>query len=167
MVHPACQPIEQLLNNCRITRTRRSGPGGQHRNKVETAIVIEHEATGVKAEASERRSQEANREQAVQRLRVKLALEIREPVSPESPPSELWQSRCRGGRIPVNKDHEDFPAILSECLDRLASHQWDVPPAAGELGLTNSQLIKLCKIEPHALKLVNEQRHLIQRSPLK
>lgn len=167
MPHPARLPIEQLLRNCQVTRTRRSGPGGQHRNKVETAIVIEHEPTGVKAEASERRSQEANREQAVHRLRIKLALEIREPVSAESPVSELWQSRCRGGRLPINKDHQDFPAILSECLDRLAIHRWEVPPTAEDLALTNSQLIKLCKLEPHALKLINEQRHLLQRPPLK
>ncbi|MCY2992774.1 MAG: peptide chain release factor-like protein [Planctomycetota bacterium] len=54
MIHPAALAIDQLLRECQIVRTRRSGPGGQHRNKVETAVVITHLPSGVKGEASER-----------------------------------------------------------------------------------------------------------------
>ena len=56
---------------------RRSGPGGQHRNKVSTAVVITHRPTGVRAEANERRSQAENHREAVRRLRVRLAVEVR------------------------------------------------------------------------------------------
>jgi protein subunit release factor B len=73
MQHPAEIPIEQLLSQCTVKRTRGSGPGGQHRNKVETAIVIKHLPTNVIGQASEKRSQERNRETAVGRLRVNLA----------------------------------------------------------------------------------------------
>jgi hypothetical protein len=76
-VHPAALPIERLLADCRVERLRRSGPGGQHRNKVETAVRLLHVPTGVTGEASERRSQEENRRMAVARLRVNLALECR------------------------------------------------------------------------------------------
>src|SRR5262245_3474953 len=56
MLHPAQLPIDELLPACSFQRTRRSGPGGQHRNKVETAVIVEHKPTGVRAEANERRS---------------------------------------------------------------------------------------------------------------
>ena len=60
MPHPAALSPEELLHQCRARRTRRSGPGGQHRNKVETAGVLTHAPTGVQAEANERRSQAEN-----------------------------------------------------------------------------------------------------------
>ena len=66
---------EQLIAQCRVETLRGSGPGGQHRNKVETAVIITHEPSGLRAEASERRSQEKNRAEAVRRLRVKLAID--------------------------------------------------------------------------------------------
>jgi len=66
--HPCDLPVETLLTQCQVTRTRGSGPGGQHRNKVETAIVVKHEPSGVAGQASEKRSQQANKEVAIARL---------------------------------------------------------------------------------------------------
>ena len=78
--HPAAIPPEKLLEECTIQFVRRSGPGGQHRNKVSTGVVLTHRLTGVMAEAAERRSQAENRAAALFRLRVNLALEIRRPA---------------------------------------------------------------------------------------
>lgn len=47
---------------------RGSGPGGQHRNKVSTAIRITHRPTGIVVQAEEERSQTANRRRALGRL---------------------------------------------------------------------------------------------------
>ncbi|MFM7739570.1 MAG: peptide chain release factor family protein, partial [Planctomycetota bacterium] len=91
MPHPAALPESELLAACELTRTRRGGPGGQHRNKVETAVVITHLPTGVSAEANERRSQAENRKVAIQRLRVHLALAIRDSVDTSQTPSDLWR----------------------------------------------------------------------------
>ena len=66
--HPAAASPEQLWAECEARRLRRSGPGGQHRNKVETAVSLRHLSTGVCAEASERRSQAQNRSVALFRL---------------------------------------------------------------------------------------------------
>ena len=76
-MHPAALPWEELERQCDIKRTRGSGPGGQHRNKVETAIVITHRESGIRGEASERRSQAQNLAVAWNRLRVALALGVR------------------------------------------------------------------------------------------
>lgn len=155
MAHPATLPVDELLASCAVERTRRSGPGGQHRNKVETAVVITHQPTCLRAEASERRSQAENLANAVFRLRVKLALSERTAVDE---PSALWRSRAAGGRIAVNPEHADFPAILAEALDVLADAGWS-PAAAGEkMGVSGSQLVKLLKSEPEALAIVNARR---------
>ncbi len=162
MVHPAQQPIAILLKECIFRRTRRSGPGGQHRNKVETAIVVEHLPTQIRAEASERRSQSLNREIAIQRLRVQLALQVRTSefeFPHDSVPSQLWKSRVDGGRICVSAAHENYPALLSEALDVLAVHEFDISSAADWLGITNSQLVKFLKLEPAALISVNRHRN--------
>jgi len=158
-VHPAALGPEELLAECRVERLRRSGPGGQHRNKVETAIRLLHMATGVTAEASERRSQAENQRVALGRLRVNLALEIRRPCSADRAPSPLWQSRCQAGRIGVSPSHDDFPTLLAEALDRIAARAGDVKEASEELGSTASQLVKLLKKEHRALALVNGWRH--------
>src|SRR5688572_10496311 len=117
-LHPAMLDDAALLAACEIRRQRRSGPGGQHRNKVETAVVITHSPTGIQGEASERRSQEQNRQVAILRLRINLAIHHRTEVSAERyEPSELWRQRCRSQRISINPQHEDFPAILAEALN--------------------------------------------------
>ncbi len=158
LIHPAALPIDKLLADCEITRTRRSGPGGQHRNKVETAVVIEHRPTGQIAEASERRSQDENRTVAIFRLRLRPAVEMRLPRAATQEPSLLWRSRCRGGKIAVNSEHEDFPAILAEALDVLAACDNDFKSAAERLECTPSQLTKLLQQEPRAITAVNQAR---------
>ena len=49
-----------------------SGPGGQHRNKVETGVRLHHRPSGLTVTASERRSQHANREAAFERMAERL-----------------------------------------------------------------------------------------------
>ncbi len=157
--HPAALDPELLVSACEFRATRRSGPGGQNRNKVETAVILTHRPTGIRAEASERRTQGENRRAALTRLRIELALAIRLPIVDEMlRPSSLWQSRCRGGHIVVNPEHEDFPALLAEALDALHAHGDDLRDAAEPLGCSPSQLIKLLKEEPRALAQLNERR---------
>ena len=156
MVHPAALDPQHLLAQCEMRRQRRSGPGGQHRNKVETAVVLLH-ASGVTGAASERRSQNENRQVALFRLRCNLALSLRQPLTAETP-SELWRSRCRKGRVTVAATHTDFPALLAEALDTLAAYDDDLAAAAEFLGCTTSQLTKLLKLDSRALQQLNDRR---------
>lgn len=51
---------------------RGSGPGGQHRNKRDTACRITHDPTGISASAEDNKSQIQNRNAAFNRLAKKL-----------------------------------------------------------------------------------------------
>jgi len=146
------------LRECEVRRLRRSGPGGQHRNKVETAVVLRHVATGVEAEANERRSQSENQAVALRRLRLNLALQIRRRADTERSPSTLWRSRLHQRRISVNPAHEDFPSLLAEALDVLSEAGMDVTEAARRLECSTSQLIKFLKLERRAFGWVNRER---------
>ncbi len=68
---------KDLARDCEMTFTRASGPGGQHRNKTETAVRVVHLPTGTVAMATEERSQSRNRDRAFERLREKLLRQLK------------------------------------------------------------------------------------------
>lgn len=66
-------PDESLLAQCEVQAHRASGPGGQHRNKAETAVRLVHLPSGVSVEGKDERSRTQNLRIALGRLREKLA----------------------------------------------------------------------------------------------
>lgn len=52
--------------------TRGSGKGGQHRNKTDTCVILEHVPTGIQIRVDGGRSQHINRQTAMQVLRARL-----------------------------------------------------------------------------------------------
>ena len=157
--HPACLDDATLTRQCRIRFGRGSGPGGQHRNKVETAAYVTHVPTGIDAAATERRSQSQNRRTAHRRLRIKLAIKVRTTIRLNRfRPSTLWVQRRQGKALPVNGRNRDYPALLAEAMDVVTAMTFDVGGAAGVLGVTMSQLVKLLGREPRALAWVNDGR---------
>ncbi|MGZ6202225.1 MAG: peptide chain release factor-like protein [Thermodesulfobacteriota bacterium] len=64
--------LEALRKQVIIETYRSSGPGGQRKNKVETAVRLRHLPSGITVVATEHRSQADNRRLAVERLRDRL-----------------------------------------------------------------------------------------------
>lgn len=66
-------PVRKIRRDeVRTDTFRSSGPGGQHRNKTDSAVRLTHIPTGTVVTATEERSQHLNRLVAWQRLEAKL-----------------------------------------------------------------------------------------------
>ncbi|GCE05905.1 peptide chain release factor family protein [Dictyobacter aurantiacus] len=63
---------ESLERDCDLEFFIGSGPGGQHRNKVESGVRLTHRPTGLVVTATERRSQHTNRDIAFERMAQRL-----------------------------------------------------------------------------------------------
>jgi len=156
--HPATLDEHELLKGCEVGKGRTGGPGGQHRNKVETFVVITHRGTGIAGRAGERRSAEENRKVALRRLRLALAVGVRTPVPAGEVRSELWRTRCCAGKIVCNPRHRDYPALLAEALDVISASGLDPKKASIRLECSASQLIKLVKEHHQAFEAWNAAR---------
>jgi protein subunit release factor B len=87
--------ISALKGEVEITAFKSGGPGGQHKNKTESAVRIKHLPTGIIVVATESRSQIKNRELAWQRLIDKLAKrrQKRKPRLPTRPSKAAQEKR--------------------------------------------------------------------------
>lgn len=85
---------ESLERDCDLEFIFASGPGGQHRNKVQTGVRLLHRPTGITVTATERRSQRANRETAFARMQARLE-EFQHVETPRKPTRPTAASRVR------------------------------------------------------------------------
>ena len=83
-----------LEHDCDVEFFVASGPGGQHRNKVETGVRLIHRPSGISVTATERRSQHANREVAFERMAIRLR-ELQRVKTPRRPTRPTAASRVR------------------------------------------------------------------------
>lgn len=71
-VLPETEKVQIALTDLDITFQKAGGPGGQNVNKRETSVRIVHKPTGLSVHIATERSQEQNREKALQLLQAKL-----------------------------------------------------------------------------------------------
>lgn len=64
--------LQTLYGEVRVEYYRSRGPGGQRKNKKETAVRLKHLPSGMTAVAAESRYQAVNKRRAFQRLQEKL-----------------------------------------------------------------------------------------------
>jgi protein subunit release factor B len=91
---------ESLERDCDMEFFVAGGPGGQHRNKVETGVRLTHRPSGLVVTATERRSQSANREAAYGRMaeRLEKLQRPRKPRKATKPTAESKRKRAERKR---------------------------------------------------------------------
>ncbi|KAK7364227.1 hypothetical protein VNO80_12734 [Phaseolus coccineus] len=167
---------EDLMRQCEMDTFKSSGPGGQHRNKRESAVRLKHLPTGIIAQASEDRSQHKNRASALNRLRSIIALKVRKTVDldPYSPPRELLQilppkSSIRGSDCgpQIGPNNPRFALGMQALLDLVFAVEGSVSEAAKYLGLSTGALSRLILSDDSLRKEVNDLRASKGMKPLK
>jgi len=144
-LHPSLRLSDRdLLAECEVHTYRASGPGGQKRNKVESAVRICHVPTGVTAIAEESRSQLENRPHALRRLREAIAIQVRSPVAIDNfeMPDELRCAFAGGERLRVNEHNAAYPAVVAAVLDLLAACAGRVSDAGRALGTSTHHVVQ-------------------------
>lgn len=155
----------RLLRECDVHFHRTGGPGGQHRNKVSSAVRLVHKPSGLVVTGEERRSQHENKAAALWRLRELIALVARVPLPAEFGwPPEL---DVRDGRLRVGDRNPRLHHALALVLDSLASNRGALRDAAECLGLTPSSVVRFLGEHPRAWREAQRLREQHGLPPLK
>jgi RF-1 domain len=162
---------DALIAQCEVDRYRASGPGGQHRNKTESAVRLRHRATGVSAIGEDSRSQLDNKAHAVRRLRAAIALEVREPVDLEDyAPSPRLAAFVAAGTAPLGARTRltgEYWAAYAELLDLLVAGDLEIAATAQRLGITTGAMSKLLLHDEQVARVVNDLRRGRGMRPLR
>ena len=145
-----------LLDMCDVHRFRASGPGGQHRNKTDSAVRLRHQATGITAVAADSRSQHENRAKALKRMREAIALQVRcrQPLADWHLPEDLSDAVAKGRIVLGKRDARQF-LLVAWLLDAVLACEGAISRAAALVGLNSSQLVAYLKREPKRLAAAN------------
>lgn len=148
-----------LLADCDVDTYRASGPGGQKRNKTSSAVRLRHKPSGILVIAEESRSQHENKAKALRRLRRAIALGVRRPIDPDwQVPEIVGKYLTSNGRLDISQRNKDYPAVVATVLDVVAGFKGQIRDAAGQFGLTTSQLSRFITDDGKLLAAVNEIR---------
>ncbi|KAH9726299.1 RF PROK I domain-containing protein [Citrus sinensis] len=138
---------DELFRECEMDAYKSSGPGGQQRNKRESAVRLKHMPTGVIAHAAEDQSQHKNRPSSVN-------------LDAYSPPPQLLQilppkSAIRSSEVgpQIGPNNPKFALGMQALLDLIFAVEGSVSEA-GYWGIALSLILYQVIIELQKEKLL-------------
>ena len=165
----------KLLRQCDVDTYKSSGPGGQHRNKVSSAVRLRHHPTAIIVHGDQSRSQHENKRLALGRLRMSIACQLRRPLpAPADGPPE-YVAECtftaRGGgpgerRLQIGRKDRRFWHIAAYLLDAMEAYEGRLADAAAHLGINTSNLAGVLQSERHLLAAAQTIRKKHGHKPL-
>ena len=166
-----------LLRQCDVHVYRASGPGGQRRNKVATAVRLVHRPTGIGSHADESRYQPENKRRAIARVRMNIACRLRRPLKMDSleiPPvvAECIVAPRKGPaagvrRLAVGRKDRRFWPVAAFLLDLLAACRGEVARAGRCLDITTANFVAALKADKRLLAAAQAIRKENDLKPLR
>ena len=124
---------------------KRSGNGGQKRNKTSSAVRVTLKELAISAEDCAERSQKLNRSKALQKLRRKIAMTVRQDISDEI-------------ITIVAPSNDRYPLFLARLIDLLSSVNYSFKECGLKLNLSSSQVEKLLRRDASLWKFIQSKR---------
>ncbi|MCM8543528.1 MAG: peptide chain release factor-like protein [Lentisphaeraceae bacterium] len=137
---------EELLHHCRTDHFISTGNGGQKRNKTSSAVRLTLKDSPISASASDDRQQSVNKTHALRKLRIAIALEMRQEPEP-------WQ-----GQLNMNSKNQHYANFVACLVDQLFSNTWQVSETAKSFEISTGQLIKIIAKDDTLWQFVNRER---------
>lgn len=158
-----------LLGQCEVDTFRDRGPGGQKRNKTDSAVRLRHRPTRLCVVAVESRSQHQNKANALKRLRQTLALSVRASLdaSHYTPGPIVAGCLSPAAGLRLGRRDRRYHEAVAEILDLLDACECRVATAADKLGVSTANLVSFFRRDPKLGARVNEMRRAAGFAPLR
>jgi hypothetical protein len=135
-------PDADFLKLCEISSYKGSGPGGQHKNKTNSGVKLKlkiekNSQLIIESYSCDDRSSHINKLLALKKLRLKIALQIREEPATQIP------FPFPGSDGKISPDNNLYPQFIADILDRITLCKGDLSEAAKMWGLSKSTLNKI------------------------
>ena len=137
-----------LLKLCEVSAYKGSGPGGQHRNKTNSGVKLKLKEANIESYSCDDRSAHINKLLALKKLRMKIALQIREEPALNVPFS------FPGSNGKISQDNALYPQFIADVLDRID----DLGEAAKAWGLSKSALNKIMLQDKKVMEAFQKHR---------
>jgi len=142
----------ELLELCQTQAYKGSGPGGQHRNKTGSGVKLKLLNVNIESYSCDDRSSHINKILALKKLRMKIALQIREEPSLQIP----FAFPGTDGKI--SADNKLYPEFIADILDRIKATSGDLSEAAKMWNLSKSALNKIILADKKVLETFQKIR---------
>ena len=143
----------QLLKLCKMSTLRRPGPGGQKKNVTDSAVRLRLTVENIEATAGESRSQHTNRANALNRMRLEIALRLRATVE-----DDFMSNLESLDYMTSNAKNKDYPEIIAVIFDYLAENNWDPRLLGKEMNIGQKAVLKIIEKDRRAIRALTEAK---------